>query len=74
MALTDDPQELAEKVWNGLQRDYGRHWLLSMGVDWDKVKGMTDEELMAVSKEVSSWPRKEPKTCGECGQELPDTL
>lgn len=62
-------EELAEKVLNSMARDHGRHWLLWMGVDHEKVKAMSDEEMMAVSREVASWPKKEPETCSECGQD-----
>lgn len=65
-------EELATSVLNGMDRDHGRAWLLSMGVDYEKVRAMTDEELMAVSREVQTWPRKEPTHCDECGQNLPD--
>lgn len=63
-------EELADKVLKNLNAEHGRHWLLSMGVGFDEVKAMTDEELAAVSKEVSSWPRKEPTYCESCGQDL----
>lgn len=64
------PEELADAVWKGVERDHGRHWLLWMGEDYEKVKAMSDEELRAVSREVSSWPTKEPTHCDECGQTL----
>ena len=63
-------EELAEKVLNNLEAENGRHWLLSMGVALEKVSAMTGDELIAISKEVSSWPRKEPEFCESCGQDL----
>lgn len=64
------PQELAERIMNGMKRDHGRWWLNWMGVDPQEIKKYDGDALVALSEEVSSWPRKEPETCEACGQDL----
>lgn len=62
-------KDLAERVARSYERDHGRHWLLWMGTDWEKVNKMSDDDFVRISREVQSWPRKEPEVCSECGQE-----
>lgn len=64
------PEELVSRVMRSFDVDMGRMHALHMGVDYEEVKKMSDDDLVAFGKEVSSWPRKEPEFCESCGQDL----